>query len=474
MVFYRKYRPQTISELDLASVREKLTSVLSSKDLPHAFLFTGGKGLGKTSSARILAKAINCQDKKGIEPCNKCEICQSITNGSNIDVLEIDAASNGGVEEIRALRERVKFSSAGLEKKVYIIDEVHMLTTGAFNALLKTLEEPPEHVVFILATTELHKLPSTVISRTFQVKFEKPSKEEMIESLARIVKGENLDVEKGVLEKISDLSDGAFRDAAKNLEELAISSGGKKITQELLDKVFKIGGIKEDVANLLKAYAKKDAKKSLEIIAHLASSGADFKIVIERLVDHLRGLLMLRNGISSEENDIDLSIKDINELLHLANDAYSEMKLSFIPSLPLELMTVKFCILDSDESNNKPDTMNKDFIQKSKQNNPAKGSSEDTKNLKDKEVSLKVIDRKKLLKELIEKLNKLNKPGAALLRSAAEANIIDDKLIIKTPFPIHAERLKSDKVFGDLKKVVMQVIGIEVGIEIETVSKLSQ
>lgn len=132
MVYYRKYRPQTITDLDLALVREKLTAILFSNNIPHAFLFTGSKGLGKTSSARILAKAINCLTPKGIEPCNTCDVCVSITNGSNIDVLEIDAASNGGVEEMRTLRERVKFASSTLKKKVYIIDEVHMLSTGAF------------------------------------------------------------------------------------------------------------------------------------------------------------------------------------------------------------------------------------------------------------------------------------------------------------------------------------------------------
>src|SRR5690348_2704670 len=136
MVYYRKYRPQNISDLDLSAVREKLSSILSAKELPHAFLFTGPKGLGKTSSARILAKAINCENKKGIEPCNKCDACVSITNGSNIDVLEIDAASNRGIDEIRDLRDKIKYAPASLPRKVYIIDEVHMLTTDAFNALL--------------------------------------------------------------------------------------------------------------------------------------------------------------------------------------------------------------------------------------------------------------------------------------------------------------------------------------------------
>jgi DNA polymerase-3 subunit gamma/tau len=327
MVYYRKYRPQLISELDLDSVSEKLKAILSSKNLPHAFLFTGSKGLGKTSSARILAKAINCERRgqitadsqqeeekakqklnaenytlhADIEPCNKCEACITITNGSNIDVLEIDAASNGGVEEIRTLRERVKFAPSMLKKKVYIIDEVHMLSTGAFNALLKTLEEPPSHVVFILATTELHKLPATVVSRTFQVQFEKPTVAQMTNSLKRIVVGEKLKVGRDVLEKVAEISDGAFRDAAKNLEELVLASRGEDITMSLFEKAFRTGSVQEGVYELLASFEKRDAKKGLQVISGLIDHGTDFKIVIEKLVDHLRGLLMLRNGIESKE-----------------------------------------------------------------------------------------------------------------------------------------------------------------------------
>src|SRR3989344_1947762 len=169
MVFYRKYRPQTIEELDSRQVRDKLTSVLSKDSGFHALLFTGPKGLGKTSAARIVAKAVNCEKindyskgkklKGTLEPCNKCSACTSITNGTNMDVLEIDGASNRGIDEIRDLREKIKLSPAYALKKVYIIDEVHMLTTEAFNALLKTLEEPPNHVIFILCTTEPHKVP---------------------------------------------------------------------------------------------------------------------------------------------------------------------------------------------------------------------------------------------------------------------------------------------------------------------------
>ena len=463
MVYYRKYRPQTISELDLVSVREKLTSILQSPELPHAFLFTGSKGLGKTSAARILAKAINCNSTKGIEPCNKCEICVSITNGSNLDVLEIDAASNGGVEEIRILRERVKFASSTLRKKVYIIDEVHMLSPGAFNALLKTLEEPPSHVVFVLATTELHKLPQTVVSRTFQVQFEKPTEEEIINSLERIVKGESLKVEKEVMYDIFSLADASFRDGAKILEELSLSAKDKKITKELVEKVFKTGSIQDEVYELLKAMSQRDAKTSLEIISKLSQNGTDFKSVIERFVDHLRGILMLRNNIKSDEKDVpSLSIFDIRELLELSNEAYGELRISVIQQLPLELMVVKFCIIDIEEVgiDKKEEVVQRvsEMIQSSKEAVKATTSSITTSRNK---------ESKDLLNKLFRIVNIDNKPAAALLRSCSSAVLKDGKITITTPFPIHAERLKSEKVYPDIESAVEQLLGQKAMVEIK-------
>jgi len=230
MVLYRKYRPQKIAELDIENVREKFVHILSSGRIPHAFLFSGPKGTGKTSAARIVAKVINCElriknqesSTKNIEPCNKCESCVSITEGRNLDVLEIDAASNRGIDEIRELKEKIKLSPVSARFKVYIIDEVHMLTTEAFNALLKTLEEPPAHAIFILATTEMEKLLPTIVSRCARVDFAKATNEEIAHSLERVIKGEKLkiaDADKFV-SLIAGSSEGSFRDALGELQKV--------------------------------------------------------------------------------------------------------------------------------------------------------------------------------------------------------------------------------------------------------------
>src|SRR3989344_8591969 len=258
MVFYRKYRPQKIEELDSKEVRDKLYSVLESSSVSHAFLFTGPKGLGKTSTARIVAKSLNCERlagstshvankkkkisptsdqrkaKSGVEPCNKCEQCTSITNGTNLDILEIDGASNRGIDEIRDLREKVRLLPVSSAKKIYIIDEVHMLTTEAFNALLKTLEEPPSHAVFILCTTETEKVPDTIASRCVHFSFPKATAPEVVASLAKVVEAEKIVIDAKALELLAASVDGSFRDGMKLLEQLNLTGG--KIEAEAVRK----------------------------------------------------------------------------------------------------------------------------------------------------------------------------------------------------------------------------------------------
>lgn len=344
MVFYRKYRPQTINDLDNAEVRGNLYALLKG-DVPHAFLFTGPKGLGKTSTARIVAKVINCTTRKELEPCNTCDSCTTITQGTNLDILEIDAASNRGIDEIRELKEKIRLAPLSVQKKVYIIDEVHMLTTEAFNALLKTLEEPPSHVVFILCTTELHKVPMTILSRSFHIAFHLATKEELIRSFTRIVTGEKLTIEQEALAEIARLSEGGFRDGAKIFEEVVSLAKGKKITQALIQEVYQIKGLFTYTSRLLAAFIQKDSKEGLAVIQELISQGTDIKYFVSVCIDTLHNELLKRNGIAEISSDIatpDVSTEALTKFLRIFMQVQFEIKSAVLAQLPLELALLEW------------------------------------------------------------------------------------------------------------------------------------
>lgn len=371
MVYYRKYRPQTIDELDNEDVRKTLSSVLASPEPPHAFLFTGPKGLGKTSSARIVAKALNCErlaaselassskkekdssdkDEKlnakrftqnaQIEPCNECETCISITKGTNMDILEIDAASNRGIDEMRDLREKIRLSPVSARKKVYIIDEVHMLTTEAFNALLKTLEEPPPHAIFILATTEPQKVPATILSRCLHVSFHKATEEELLRSFKRIVKAEELLVDDAALVEIAKLSDGGFRDGVKILEELVLTANGEKITTSFVETQYHSVSNKQHIQTLLTLLAKKDLKKSIALVGDVAASGSDMRFFLEQLLASLHGILLSTVGVG-EKATVVFSLDEIKRFSEFLQKAHTQLRTAVIASLPLEIAIVEY------------------------------------------------------------------------------------------------------------------------------------
>jgi len=345
MVFYRKYRPQKISELDSEQVRTSLTSILTAKEVPHAFLFTGPRGLGKTSSARILAKTLNCQNKKDGQACNICEQCVSITNGANVDVLEIDAASNRGIDEIRDLREKVKLAPATALYKVYIIDEVHMLTTEAFNALLKMLEEPPAHVVFILCTTEVHKVPETIRSRCFSVSFKKATDKELSRSLKRIIAGEGMEsqIDDTAILEIAKFSDGSFRDASKYLEVAVLRQGNKKITQEVVLDLLGNNIFSGDFVTALK---KKQTKEALVWLQRAVENGLNIKAWIEDLLGGFHNKLLLyykvEGGPVAKELD-GLTEQEVKKLITLFTRAHQEMRTAVIAQLPAEIAIIEYC-----------------------------------------------------------------------------------------------------------------------------------
>ena len=294
-VLYRKWRPQTLSEVvGQEHVTKTLLNALKAGRVAHAYLFCGPRGTGKTSTGRILAKAVNCTEHGDGEPCNNCSMCQAVTEGHAMDVMEIDAASNRGIDEIRELRERVRFSPSEARFKVYIIDEVHMLTDAAANALLKTLEEPPPHVIFVLATTETHKVPLTVLSRCQRFDFRRIPQSVMAKRLAEICESEGLDIEGPSLNLISRSATGSMRDAENLLEQLAAQYGNKID----LAQVRAMLGITGDVRahELARHIVDSDLTAGLQTIYSITQDGLDLNQFCRELVEYLRGLILLKGG----------------------------------------------------------------------------------------------------------------------------------------------------------------------------------
>ena len=297
-VFYRKWRPTRFSDVvGQEHITDTLRRAVLSDRVAHAYLFTGPRGVGKTSTARILAKALNAELDSHGDPLPDTDAAVAIDEGRYMDLIEIDAASNRGVNDIRDLRERVLLRPTVGEYKVYIIDEVHMLTTEAFNALLKTLEEPPPQVVMILATTDIHRVPATIISRCQRFDFRRLTADDVIGRLMLICDEEKIDCEPGVLELVAQSAWGSLRDAENLLEQLAVSYGSGEITETQARELLGIGDT-SSARNLASAILRRDTKRALEIIEHEASQGAELKGLRDNTISALRGALLAKHGIS--------------------------------------------------------------------------------------------------------------------------------------------------------------------------------
>ena len=288
---YRKFRPLTFSEMvGQEPITKTLKNQIMSQRVGHAYLFNGGRGTGKTSAAKILARAINCSNPQDGEPCNECEICKGAISGSLTDIVEMDAASNNSVEDIRGIREEVNFLPTKAKYRVYIIDEVHMLSTGAFNALLKTLEEPPEHVKFILATTEPQKLPATILSRCQRFDFKRIANEDIVKRLEIVCKESNIEATQGALLMIATLSEGAMRDSLSILER-CVQDGENKIDE---DKIRDLVGIPKItfVNGIIQAMLEYDVDKALENIDKVLQEGKDIQNLIWELIKYVKDILV--------------------------------------------------------------------------------------------------------------------------------------------------------------------------------------
>src|SRR6056297_1632097 len=313
---YRKYRPQKFNEIiGQPAVTRTLLNAIENDRISHAYLFAGPRGTGKTSTAKVLAMAVNCQDEDSIEPCGKCASCKRIKSGNSIDVIEIDAASNRGIDEIRELREKVKFYPGESKYKVYIIDEVHMLTTGAFNALLKTLEEPPENVIFVLATTEPHKVIPTIMSRCQRFDFSLISEKEIENHLEYICNEEGLEYEVAALNLIARSSQGGLRDALSILDQ-AVSYTGENIKTEVIEEMLgKTSG--QELRQLMVNLKENDTKKAISLINDILNEGKDVDRLIEDLKEYCNQLLLIKEcGIKT--NLVKLPKERLTEMENLA------------------------------------------------------------------------------------------------------------------------------------------------------------
>jgi DNA polymerase-3 subunit gamma/tau len=306
---YRVWRPQHFRDLvGQEHVTTTLANSLTGRQISHAYLFSGPRGTGKTSAAKIFSKAVNCIHGPAAEPCNECESCKAITEGSLLDVIEIDAASNRGVDEIRDLRDKVKYAPTEVRYKVYIIDEVHMLTTEAFNALLKTLEEPPSHVIFILATTEPHKLPATIISRCQRFPFRRIPHQHVVKRLQHVVEQESIAADSAALEQIARVADGGLRDALSLLDQ-AISFSENGLTEEVVLSI--IGGVSEhSLLQLLVSLQEKDRSVALSQVDEFFTYGIEIDQVVQELLLVTRDLLLAKTAV--EKASISESLRNLS------------------------------------------------------------------------------------------------------------------------------------------------------------------
>jgi DNA polymerase III subunit gamma/tau len=494
MVFYRKYRPQTLDDLiGQESVKKVITAAHLGGKLSHAYLFVGPRGTGKTSTARILAKMVNCLEKN--PPCNKCDICTSITDGSCLDLIEIDAASNRGIDDIRQLRDNIKLSPSSLKKKVYIIDEVHMLTTEAFNALLKTLEEPPAHTMFILATTEAQKVPQTILSRVQRLDFKLATVTDVVLALKKIADRENLKITNGALKLLAQKADGSFRDGVKLLDQ--ISSENSEITEDKIGSILGVTNF-ESIIEILKSLSSKKTKSALEVLIKQLESGISPKEFLLSLMGNLRYLVLIKNdlGVSLVKEEVGsdryqelvevvkgFRIQDLIKSIDVFQQAYEKLKTASIPSLPLELAVVEICqenVSREETSKVEPVIPSNEGIQLKEQvsvtqiavksqpqekptdTSPAKPVQSDKnveQSINEITISSEVVKIQEKWTFVLETVKQENYSLEALLRNAKIADCVEGKVLIEVPYAFHQRILESPKSRDLIEAILTDILG---------------
>lgn len=408
LALYRKYRPQTFEEVvGQQYVTKILKNTIDRNMTSHAYLFSGPRGTGKTTIAKLIAKLLNCESPINDIPCEKCPSCIAFNEKNHPDIIEMDAASNNGVDEIREIRDKVTLMPSISKYKVYIIDEVHMLSIGAFNALLKTLEEPPQHVIFILATTELYKVPATIVSRCQCFNFEKISEEDIVKKLKYIVEKENIKVEEEVLNLIAKYSDGGLRDAINLLDKLACCS-----TNITIDDFYEIKGIvkEEELFDIVSALVNGNTKEALEKLDYLGKKGKNLILFATELIEYLKNMLISNNTYGLDKDKIFEMIDILNDTVNnMKNSSYQKVLLE-VAFLKVENLLKNIEIVDNGEK-----TVKKEELQEK----PKEKQKEDINNSVEKENE---IETNKINEQIFE-INKIRINNALAL---ANKNLLED------------------------------------------------
>ena len=509
---YRVYRPKNFSDvIGQEHIVRTLKNQIENNNVGHAYLFCGTRGTGKTSTAKIFSRAVNCTNLHNDEPCNECENCREILEDKTMDVVEIDAASNNSVDDIRELRENVKYSPAKAKYKVYIIDEVHMLSQGAFNALLKTLEEPPSYVIFILATTEPHKIPATILSRCQRFDFKRVTVKDISSRMRYICEKEGIEADEKALNLIARNSQGALRDALSILDQ-CISFEGNKISYN--DVIELLGSVNiEQLFDLAESIIKEDTRKSLQILNDFIIWGKDVRNLVNDLIDHFRNLMVCKISndldeiISLPEETIDLLKQqaetiDTNNLIRILNilsEAQDGMKISSNPRVLMEVTMMKIAQPMFDESKEalikrienleqKIESGNikvnhistnqtvDNFNENNQQNNNTVEKQEDEnieyENLKGDDIKLVEKSCKKILKKMKEDKNQVIR---ALLQDVDSFNISEDTLyiIFTDNYSFAKSRLDSPVTIQYVEKVIREVLNRSFSVKIALKSQLS-
>ncbi len=482
---YRKYRPKVFGELvGQRHIAVTLSREIESGRLAHAYLFTGPRGVGKTTVARLLAKAINCTGRKGAEPDNTCGACLEMTDGRSLDLLEVDAASQTGVDNVREnIIANARVAPSRLKYKVFIIDEVHMLSIGAFNALLKLLEEPPAHALFILATTEVHKVPETIISRCQRFDFHRVSVEDLKARLATLARLESVDVDDDVLEDLARRAEGSVRDADSLLGQL-VALGEKHITSDVAGVALPRTNI-QSVLDFFIFFVRRDRAGAISKLHELVEDGVSLPHFVRQFIELIRALVLLKVNplfdrgavlaldAKQEQAVLELlpsiSLDDLIRLLEAFHDLDRQVKTDAIPQLPVELAIVKVIsggvesvVAPPPLAPVKTSTSAKKVKAEPKRPPPAAEASESV---------VDVSSVEKVWGRIVEAVKQVNHGIAVLLKTAAPVDVKSNCLVIGVRFPFHAERLMENKNRRQLEDVLSEILKTRVTIRCSVVPK---